>query len=644
MDNTFPNGNPIPEWANYYAITLSPQQKSKSIIQFVPNVIKAAFKDSDNTIKYYGINEVGLTGLSFGLTYYGIAIPISSATKYNYGYDFSEGDYVEIQGYNAITPSDSFIKGFVKDYQAGNIIITPYSDTALLNIMSYCSDYVVGTDQNDPVNSTMEINNTLSSTQAPVVVTIYQGSKDIEQYEIAKFGKITLPNTVARTFGTFYDSLALSTDILGDFYAQGRTSSTGSNVCMSNYNNESIPHVIDNDLGRIAPLDNIGQQTLRDAIRYSNANVLNAQYSGYATFDALDYKQVDGSAGRITKMLPITKGVSEGGQLLILCYSNSFTTMVSKTQIMSANQDTAALEASSTVLNDINPITGGWGCQSPRTAVYFKGRAFWVDAISNVIVQFASNGAENIAEFGFNRGAIKLLSDANTDKKRMLLSGTANGQSNEYLLYIPIHPTISKAKLPTTTLDNPLDAVYEDSRVWVYNWDMNKWVGSWQSTCSTFFNFEYNVYGWANKMYEQFVGEPNKYEGVVKPSIITIPFNQGYPTIKRVMSVRFSGSEVPDETYIVAEGMNNNTSFGKLGVAEVGEYEYREGDYVSEILKDRLSNNASNNTQYNNSGFSGDRLRGKVPKVIMKWNNQQNFLIESVSIETEISSGQTKNK
>jgi hypothetical protein len=152
------------------------------------------------------------------------------------------------------------------------------------------------------------------------------------------------------------------------------------------------------------------------------------------------------------------------------------------------------------------------------------------------------------------------------------------------------------------------------------------------------------VYGWANKLYEQFVGEPNKYEGFIKPSIITIPFNQGYPTIKRVMSLRFSGSEVPDETYIVADGMNNATSFGKMGVAEAGGYEYREGDYVSEILKDRLSNNASNSTQYDNSGFSGDRLRGKVPKVVMKWNNQQNFLIESVSIETEISSGQTKNK
>ena len=76
----------------------------------------------------------------------------------------------------------------------------------------------------------------------------------------------------------------------GDFYAQARTASTGGFPCMSNMTNESIPHQLNNNLGRVALLDTIGQKSLPTAIRWSNTFIPSAETNGYASFDALDIK------------------------------------------------------------------------------------------------------------------------------------------------------------------------------------------------------------------------------------------------------------------------------------------------------------------------------------------------------------------
>lgn len=405
LSNTFVT-NPIPDWAYYYGVTMSPQQKSKSIIQFIPNIIKSAFLDSNGKMNYYGWNEVylnGLSGLTIGMTYYGIAIPIASVSRYGYGYDYKSGDFVEIQSVlksgGAITNS-FFLRGYVKSVQDGYVVMSPFNDALpyLQPIVSFASNKIKTSNQTNTSTAAAELVVSQPYCMQYInIVTIYKSLPDTEQYEIAKFGNIANPTKNSRQYGNFFDSGTLTATIDGDFYAQARTASTGGFPCMSNMTNESIPHQLNNNLGRVALLDTIGQKSLPTAIRWSNTFIPSAQTNGYASFDALDIKVLEPTADQIVRLIPTTKGTTEGSQLLVLCTGGSFVTLVGKAQLFGADQQQAAISATNAVLGEVNPLTGNWTCNSPKSAVTYQGLTFWADSQNRDIIQFGANGATPVS-------------------------------------------------------------------------------------------------------------------------------------------------------------------------------------------------------------------------------------------------------
>src|SRR5690606_10033994 len=157
------------------------------------------------------------------------------------------------------------------------------------------------------------------------------------------------------------------TSIQGDHHTQKRSSSTGAYTGYGFAINEQQTFVSVNDYGRIAPKDAIGQKKL-NSVRWSNANIPGTSTNGYASFDAPDYKMVENSAGAIQKLVLTTKGIQEGGQLLIICENNSFSTLLGKRQIFGTDQ-TAAFTTTGDVIGEINAIRGNFGCVHPRSVV-----------------------------------------------------------------------------------------------------------------------------------------------------------------------------------------------------------------------------------------------------------------------------------
>jgi hypothetical protein len=105
--------------------------------------------------------------------------------------------------------------------------------------------------------------------------------------------------------------------------------------------------------------------------------------------------------------------------------------------------------------------------------------------------------------------------------------------------------------------------------------------------------------------------------------MITIPFNDKYPATKAPLALRLDATRAPDEVWVQAD---TNTRFdllsgsvGSVQVANVGDWQYREGDWLCYVLRDRMSRNATSPTDWNVSGLNGTRLKGKNLSVVLIW-------------------------
>lgn len=630
------NTVPPPAFAKKFALTLTENSKGE-VFQYVPSVIKIAVKNREGVLTYIAINEK----IPIGNSIYATAIPLYDLTKYGYGYEYKEGDYIELSYYLDVIGSGT--QGVytlrVLGAQDGYILTEPYTSFSLMYNYSY--NYILIND--NPLSSTfntaiLKIPNLAINTPTLIdvniinffsVVTLIRPKDNSQPYEVAVFGDI-----VNGAYGNFYNQANPTVAVIqGDHYAQKRTSDLGAWTCFAKTTNEKNALVTCSDLGRIAPFDEIGQQEIPTGLRWSNTNKIGAAVSGYGSFDYADFAAIDVTAGGITKLLPIAKGVSEGGQLLMLCDSNSFVAYVGKSQLFGADQTQAAITSTAETIGEINPITGAWGCQSPRTAVYYKGLAFFADVRNKVLVQFGGNGATPVSR---NKTArlFKQLFGRVMDVTK--LTGSINPYTYEYMLFVPASNPTTKPLLPTTNLQNPLDAYYGDSRVYLFDWTLNKITGSWEVT-DEMWHVGDKVFGWNGKLWQEFKGAAGVYGGVQKQALVTMPFNANYPLVKTHLNLSLDCDLAPTQTWVIADGMG----VSQQGVANVSAYEYRESNLMANIGGNRLSNNANTTQQYDNNFVDGDKLKGKTAKIVLIW--QSEFHCVSATLHNNPSSGQLLN-
>lgn len=648
MDFTLvnPSSGAIPLWAIYYSITLSKNQKSIRIINFVSNIIKVAVRNAEGEIKYGGNGYLTVPPSSYQI--YGLAIPIQSTYQYGYGYAFNEGDYVELIGFEPLSADTSVISGSVLNVLDGFVIIR-YDATKLSELdrivcdasekYSFTYDVITNT-------GTVIVNNA-TLRQNTVLATLYnQTNADAELYEIAKFGLINNPGTLA-TFGNFFDSGSLTTSIFGDMYTQPRVAEAGAftGYAITTYEVNNLFPV--NDTGRVTLIDTIGQKYIPTEIRWSNTNTPGTSTNGYASFDASDYKLVEQTTGEITFIIRTTKGIQEGAQMVILCSNGSYTTLIGKQQIYSANQESAFVQQTTEVLGTVNEIRGGWGCSSPRSVVEYQGRVWWVDIYHQKVIEFNAAGAGVISDFKARRLWRELSERITADIDISFVTASLNPYYSEVIFFVPATNAAPKTPLPTVpALEDPLDCYYNQPISYIYNWEDNRWKGDWQNK-NEMFNIGNDVYSVVNagfdgqptRLYHEFVGTDGNYFGVDQNAMITIPFNGQYPMVKSPLSIRLSCSRPPDETWIVATD-GNAEQVSSLVTVTGSLWKMREGDGMAAIGRNRLSNNASMSTEWNSQNIRGWRLKGKTIQAVLIWYpSNGSFTVTSATLEYNVASG-----
>jgi hypothetical protein len=648
--NTTQLAGSIPDWAKYYAITFSKNNKAFSFISFVPGIIRTARISALGEIK---INNVWADK---SLKYYGIAIPLTSLLADGVGYSFKDGDVCKLAFYNNLTPNQNVINGQV---------LTVYGGYAIVNIdESLIAPYISEQYNQFTVisggSSTGECqygSGVTNSAQSACIATIYTPQNVTNsQYEIAAFGAVDSLTSL----GNFFNSSSTKTFTLkGDTYTQSRDSDGGAYTCVSMNPYEKKFTLWLEDLGRIAPIDNVGQKNLTNTIRWSNVRIPQTKVNGLSSFDVLNAVEVEGTAGPISTILQTSKEANQGGRLLILCNSGSFISLVGQSQVYSAD-GTSALTTTASVLGTILPLTQQWGCISPASVVGYKGLVFWADALNREIIAFSGNDASPISQdkagFLWNQVFRNLPFEKQYDNSARYIKGGINPYTFEAFFTCP-NPNITQKVYPGNCGINGINQYIGDKNVsYIYNWKDKNWQGAYESNPDYWVRVGDDVftfgtqYGGTYKMLKEFDNSPGIFNQLTElKAYITFPVVPQYPTTIEPLAMMILNQGNVDNAIIYTRDSSAITNNNLTQITKVSEFTLREGELFSSVYRNRLSNNSEGalnpSVAYEEQNFNGDRIRTKAAWVQVNLfengdptvNNQIN--LQSVKLEVKESSG-----
>lgn len=611
---------PAPSWAKYFGITLTKNSVSTDFLNFAPNCIKVARKTKDGII--YVTSDIKNNVQNDEM--YGIAVPLDGLAKYNKGYVFNEGDYISLAFDDATSSTLSFVwNSKILGVIDGHVIAAP-SDLNLLEVHLSSQYSLIRSPVYDAVAGYVRSNNPLAISSAfrqqQCYATIYIGVQpDSNFYEIGCFGlceDLGSGNQLSKFFlGTGYST---TFRIFGDCYTQRRESRASGFMGLSNTTNENTQTIKwVEPYGRLSPVDRVGQQVLSNEVRWGNVGLPNAAVDGLASFDAADYKLMPVTAGSVNMLQAQIGDSNSNNGLLIICKSSGYYTLVEQSFLRSTTNQVNVTQSSG-FIDNINELNGRPSTSSPRSFAIYNGTVLWVDALNRKVWMFKTGDTLAISDLKANRLWNLLLDKAENDPSVKDISGGINRITGEYLVSMAFTTITSKSDLPTTTIENPLSFYYDKAWTWVFNIKDMKWTNIIDKR-RIYVNVSTRLYSYDGSLL-YFEDEPNN--SSIGDSTIVIPFNAEYNLIKHPLNLKLDASRPPDETWIQTD---TNTRFdlgsgsGSTMVATTSNWIYRESMWQAAILRDRMSNNANNNSTWNASNIKGQRLKGKTINVILIW-------------------------
>jgi hypothetical protein len=626
----------IPNWAKYYSICVAKNNKASNFISFVPDMMRFAYKNADGVLVY----DQGET--STKLEYYGLAIPLSELYKDGLGYSYTAGDLCDLNVVNSFGVPVTYTYPVLNAIDG--YVILGADKTTMVNYISYQGNQItIGYNSGSGTGNFTYPNRRF---QKNIFVTLYTPVLTVpSEYEVAMFGEIISPTTFGAPFNTSGSTL------YGDTYTQSRDGEGGAQMMVSKARYEINQINWIHDFGRIAPIDNIGQRQLTNSIRWSNVKLPNSNVNGLSTFDALDETSVDQSSGPITTIFLSSKEANQGGRMLVLCNSGSYIALVGQQQIYSADQ-TPALTSSAGVLGTILPLTNMWGCISPQSVVGYKGIVFWADALNREIIQFAGDGASPISQqkagFLWNQVFRNLPFDNSANSAANIKCGI-NPYTFELFVTCP-NPGITNKLFPGNCGDNHINQYIGNKNVsYVYNWQANTWIGGYEDNPDQWIRLGDDVFSIGSqygteglKLYKEFDNTTGVFNQATTGAWIAAPYSIGtYPATIEPLSVVLMGQLTTTSTVIYARdnSTNVNNNLTQISLISDGNYAMREGEMFSSVYRNRLSNNATTNTEYDTQNIVGDRIRTKTPWVQLNFPTNQQINLQGIRLEIKQSSG-----
>lgn len=620
----------IPSWANFYSICVAKNTKASNFISFIPDMMRFAYKDADGILVY---NQVET---STKYEYYGLAIPLSELYKDGLGYSYTAGDLCDLNikdnfgnPINLTYPVINAIDGYV---------ILGADKTTISQYISLQTNQFILTSGNTFLYNPLRTQKEMFATLYTPVLTA------TSEYEVAMFGEITSPTTFGAPFNT--------NKLYGDTYTQSRDAEGGSQMMLSKARYEINQINWIHDFGRIAPIDTIGQKDLTNTIRWSYVKLPNSSVNGLASFDALDTVAVDQSTGPITTIFLSSKEANQGGRMLVLCASGSYIALVGQQQIYSADQ-TPALTSSAGVLGTILPLTNLWGCISPQSVVGYKGIVFWADALNREIIQFAGDGATPISQqkagFLWNQVFRNLPFDDSDNSAKNIKCGI-NPYTFELFVTCP-NPSLTTKQYPANCGDNRINQYVSDKNVsYVYNWQLNAWVGGYEDNPDQWIRVGDDVFTVGSqytpslglKLLKEFDNTTGQFNQLgVNTGWVTVPFASTFPSTIEPLSIVLMGQPNTISTIVYSRDNSTNVNNNLTQITKIlnDNYAVRESEMFSSVYRNRLSNNATTNTEYDTQNLLGDRIRSKTVWAQINLQTGDQINLQGIRLEVKESSG-----
>jgi hypothetical protein len=642
--------NAAPSWAKYFAITLSKNSASQNFINFTPNIIKVARKTSDG-IKYVRsdwFNNIKSDEL------YGVAIPLDALEGYKQGYSYSQGDYVRIDsatgtpiGYSSSTP---YVAAVIDVIDGHVIISAPNIDDLLFTIAgAFSSQYdKISSPKYNPILlapiSGQDNLMTAEFRQRLCYVTIYQQPQSgINNYEVAALGYcnvISGTNQLDRFYSGTGNSLFYN--IFGDCHTQQRISNTATFTGLSNTRNEvTINSLWLGMYGRVSPVDNVGQTRSINELRWSNTGdpSQNSNLNGMNKFDFSDYELTNYTSGAINMILGELGDLGRSETLLIICASGGYSTLINQSLIRNTD-GSGQLVASSKFIDNIIEINGNPATSSPRSFAISPSGVYWADVLNKQVVMFNQGAAQVVSDIKVKNLFYRLFKDSEANGNQANIYGCFHAMGNQYILGYKSQSEVTKAVLPSTTLENPLSFYYQKSYSWIYNVEKKKWTSIIPKMLEPIALSE-KIWAWDN--------QAQTFDEILSPAtgvlpdyngMVVIPFSDNYDYVKSALAIKLDASRAPDEVWVqsnVNTLFNQGDTAGSTQVATVSDWQYREGDWYCSILRNRLSNITTlTPTEFQARNINGTRLKGKTINVILIWyRTNGHFAANSCSLAYE---------
>lgn len=206
------------------------------------------------------------------------------------------------------------------------------------------------------------------------------------------------------------------------------------------------------------------EQRQQNVVRYSNKYIQDSKINGLSSFDSPNKYTISSERGRITALVPVDESI------LLAIHPTTTTSLYIGQGFIRQSDGSEVLTKTEGVVGADRPLGGGYGTVNPESIVLHsskifeeqgsKTRAYWWDAHKGAVVRYAYNGIYPISNYGMREYFLK---------KSKLYAGTGakiiGGFDPEHDEYLITFPAIPGAEAETW-------AFSERENRWIYRVDM----------------------------------------------------------------------------------------------------------------------------------------------------------------------------
>jgi hypothetical protein len=631
----------IPDWAYYYSIDISDDLKYKYFISYFNTSygldnndkgVQYVDRYQDNTYYYVLYDPIGSSGrytMVYNSNYYGVAISLKDLGIANGGYNYTEGDFVEIVSYSLST-------SISVRYTARVLAVDGY--------FLICSLVNLG-----------DLGLYLDNWDKILTYTIYTPNKQNEDelfYTQGQIYPIDNPTTNTRQFSelrqNFYGDVYIYTSLVRGVFSTWFPS-------LELVSNNANITTWDKNLGWANKVDLLGQQELKTTITFSDTILQGTRSNNLNKFQPLNRKNVGGSNGNIQKLQLTNKKQEDGEVMLAICTNGVDSIYLGETQLVAASIN-SSVATSDNVIGTVNALRNNYGTINPESVFEYLGDVYWIDLVNGVAARYSSNGLFPVSDFKLNRFFKSFAKDYMASSKNNIkningfyhLPTGIDPFTREVLYTIPALiysnyatnlPSYSSVPSYATSIINRFDIYDKLGKTMSFDYEAKLWRSNYEYMPEWFEYLDNQNYAFKNGLLYSHNTDKvnyNTFYGTQYPVRLCSSWNiQKIPSaIKDCYGIAIESNVIPDFSVLYA-------SYPNIQITDLTDDDYTdtEGVMYAAWFRDRISPNTEGDV-IDKLNF-GDEIQSAYPFTMLEFQQYDKLMyINFLNFRFAVSKGQ----